>query len=179
MVVYELNRRLSLQVVVRVIFESSVDFKLDAGIIANHMGKTRATKEKRRRLEFLRTGRKGKKPIKKQLEGFGDNETSREIVRGIKQVARGNWADVHIPQGTGANKYKYIRYHFGCGYRVYFRVYENSLVVILLATRKGNRQDKDIKSLGKLWDNFIERKEGDSDGKRNIKSRRKQKKRGS
>ena len=70
----------------------------------------------------------------------------------------GNLGD-YKPIGEGVFE---LKFDFGPGYRIYFGLEQNKIVVLLLGGNKGQQQ-KDINKAIKYWTDYLSSKEGKND----------------
>ena len=83
----------------------------------------------------------GKCPFEDWLYSFKDKKLMARIVQRIDRVRLGNFGDC---KSIGLGLYE-LRLHFGSGYRIYFSIIGEDLVLLLCGGDK-KTQKKDIKS---------------------------------
>ena len=94
----------------------------------------------------------GQKPFRKWLDSLRDKITIARINARINRVEHGNLGDAK-PVGEGVME---LRLAFGSGYRVYFGMDGDTLVVLLTGGDKST-QDKDIKLAHQYWSDYLRR----------------------
>ena len=77
----------------------------------------------------------------KWLNALRDIQARARVQARIERLAQGNAGDVQ-PVGEGVSE---MRIHYGPGYRVYFKVHKQQLILLLAGGDK-RTQDKDIKA---------------------------------
>ena len=90
----------------------------------------------------------GEEPVTAWLLDL-DPEVQRRVLARFDRAAFGNLGD-HKSVGEGLFEF---RYHFGSGYRVYFGI-ENNEIVILLVGGDKKTQKKDIKTAKQHWEDY-------------------------
>lgn len=98
----------------------------------------------------------GKAPFLNWLESIKDIQTRRRIRLRIDRLTYGNFGDT---KSVGDNLYE-LRLFFGSGYRVYYTV-ENDKLVILFTGGDKSSQAEDIKKAKK----YLQEYKGDNNGK--------------
>jgi putative addiction module killer protein len=93
----------------------------------------------------------GSCPIREWLDELDFIVSARVQVR-INRVAHGNFGDAKSV-GQGVSE---LRLTFGSGYRVYFAVHGDEIVVLLCGGNKSS-QDDDIETAKKYWLDFKRR----------------------
>ncbi len=94
----------------------------------------------------------GDKPFKEWLDSLRDKSTVARINARITRVEFGNFGDSK-PVGNGIIE---LRLAFGSGYRIYFAIDGEKLVVLLTGGDKST-QEKDIKIAQKYWSDYLRR----------------------
>jgi putative addiction module killer protein len=87
----------------------------------------------------------------KWLDGLKDFRARARVLARIKRLASGNPGDVR-PVGEGVSE---LRIHYGPGYRVYFKQFGRTFVVLLAGGDK-NSQGKDIQNAIEISRNLEE-----------------------
>jgi len=87
-------------------------------------------------------------PIDDWLDGL-DNSVRARIIQRFRRIENGNLGD-HEPVGDGVFE---LRMHFGPGYRAYYGM-EGQTVVILLCGGDKSSQKKDINLAKELWRDY-------------------------
>lgn len=103
-------------------------------------------------IEYYRT-EKGRKPFKDWLESLRDVRARAKVRVRLDRARLGNFGD-RKQVGNGVWE---IRIHHGPGYRVYFGLEGNRLVLLLLGGDKSTQQ-KDIDLATEYWRDHQERK---------------------
>lgn len=94
----------------------------------------------------------GSTPFIEWLESFHkDKVTKHRIEVRLDRVLLGNLGD-HHPVGEGVSE---LRFDFGPGYRIYYGIEENKIVLLLCGGDKSS-QKKDIKKAIAYWKNYLE-----------------------
>ncbi|HRY85488.1 MAG TPA: type II toxin-antitoxin system RelE/ParE family toxin [Candidatus Omnitrophota bacterium] len=93
-----------------------------------------------------------RRPFEEWLEGLRDPQIRRRIKARIDRVLAGNFGDTKLVE-TGVWE---LRFHFGPGYRVYFGLDGNVLVLLLCGGDKST-QDVDIKRAREYWMDYLRR----------------------
>ena len=96
----------------------------------------------------------GQRPIRLWLDGL-DPVTRARVTRALVQLSLGNLSDV---KGVGGGVLE-RRLDFGPGYRLYFGR-EGETLIILLAGGTKSRQQRDIKTAQRHWEDYKRRKRG-------------------
>jgi len=94
----------------------------------------------------------GKEPFNDFLDSLGYADRAR-IEKRIDNVEKGNLGD-HKFCGVGVNE---LRCFFGPGYRIYYGI-QNELLIILLCAGDKKSQKKDVKTAQSYWANHKERR---------------------
>lgn len=93
--------------------------------------------------------RSGKAPFEQWMHSLRDKQTKARIFTRIDRVRLGNFGDC---ESVGAGVYE-LRIHFGPGYRVYFGLH-GEVVVLLLCGGDKSTQDRDIEAAKYYWQEF-------------------------
>jgi putative addiction module killer protein len=94
----------------------------------------------------------GKLPFKQWLYSFRDKTTIARINARLGRIEFGNFGDAR-PVGNGVME---LRLVFGSGYRIYYGLDGDKLVVLLTGGDKST-QDKDIKTAQGHWSDYLRR----------------------
>lgn len=86
------------------------------------------------------------------FDGLLDLKTINRIETRLDRLRAGNFGDVKLV-ATGVWE---IRFHFGSGYRVYFGL-DGQMLVILLCGGDKSTQERDIKIARKCWTDYLRR----------------------
>ena len=78
-----------------------------------------------------------------------DRSAKARILLRSQRVESGNLGDVSSV-GDGIEEF---RIHYGPGYRIYFKRYEDRLILLLIGGNKGT-QDKDIRQAKMIWEKY-------------------------
>ncbi len=94
-------------------------------------------------------------PFTEWLRSLKDQRTIARIQARIERVAAGNFGDFKpLKNAKGIHE---LRLDFGPGYRVYFGIKGNDIVILLCGGDKRS-QKKDIKRALDYWSNYLQRK---------------------
>ena len=99
---------------------------------------------------------KGGAPVLKWLKGLRDTRTRRRIENRIARIELGNLGD-HRRLDTELYE---LRLHFGPGFRVYFALEKNRVVLLLLGGDKRS-QEKDIEQARSYFADYKRRSYGE------------------
>lgn len=91
----------------------------------------------------------GVNPYRKWFDSFRDIKTKASIETRLTRVELGHFGD-HKPVGEGVYE---MRFMFGSGYRVYFGM-DGDSVVLLLSGGDKNSQTSDIRTAQKYWSDY-------------------------
>lgn len=94
----------------------------------------------------------GARPFKDWLDSLRDKATVARINARILLIQFGNFGDAKSV-GSGVME---LRLTFGSGYRVYYALDGDKLVVLLTGGDKSS-QDKDIKTAHEYWSDYLRR----------------------
>ena len=95
----------------------------------------------------------GRQPYSEWLKGLRDVTTVARIRARIDRIEEGNLGD-YKPLGTGLFEFKLS---FGAGYRVYFAIDGDKIILLLSGGDKGS-QRKDIQKAREYWTDYLMRK---------------------
>jgi putative addiction module killer protein len=101
-------------------------------------------------LEYLEE--KGRSPFEKWFNRI-NAQAAAKVTTALVRLESGNTSNT---KSVGGGVYE-LKIDYGPGYRVYFG-YDGPKVVILLAGGTKKRQEKDIETAKKRWNNYKERK---------------------
>jgi len=101
-------------------------------------------------LEYL--DEKGRSPFEKWFNRI-NAQAAAKVTTALVRLESGNTSNT---KSVGGGVYE-LKIDYGPGYRVYFG-YDGPKVVILLAGGTKKRQEKDIETAKKRWNNYKERK---------------------
>jgi putative addiction module killer protein len=96
----------------------------------------------------------GRRPIRRWLDRL-DPVTRARVARALVQLSLGNLSDVKSVGGGVLER----RLDFGPGYRLYFGR-DGETLIILLAGGTKNRQQHDIETAHRYWEDYKRRKRG-------------------
>ncbi len=96
----------------------------------------------------------GKHPFSEWLLALSDKRIQSRILARLDRVLFGNFGDTKLVD-TGVWE---LRLHFGPGYRVYFGL-DGQVLVILLFGGDKSTQDGDIKRAREHWKDYLKRKQ--------------------
>lgn len=88
------------------------------------------------------------------LRALRDRQAAARINTRVMRLRRGNPGDV-APVGDGVSE---LRLMFGPGYRVYYAMRDNTLIVLLAGGDKST-QPKDIETAKTMWRDFQEQED--------------------
>lgn len=91
----------------------------------------------------------GKRPFAEWLNSLRDTSAKVKIVKRIERLKLGNLGD-YKSVGKGVCE---LRIDYGAGYRIYFGLVGNTIVVILCGGDKST-QSQDIVSAQKYWEDY-------------------------
>ncbi len=94
----------------------------------------------------------GKRPFEEWLQNLKDGMSRARIRARIDKVAFGNFGDFKVI-GDGINE---LRYTFGPGFRVYYALKDETVVLLLIGGDKSS-QEKDIEKAKMYWKDYKER----------------------
>ncbi len=97
----------------------------------------------------------GKRPFDEWLDRLRDKITVARVASRLNRVALGNFGDAKSV-GNGVSE---LRLDFGSGYRVYFSL-EGDAIVLLLCGGDKSSQDKDIRTAKTYLDDYRRRGRG-------------------
>ena len=95
----------------------------------------------------------GRVPFEDWLGSFRDSILRSRILTRLDRMLSGNFGDTKLV-GTGVWE---LRFHFGPGYRVYFGM-EGDVLVILLCGGDKSSQKTDIERAKSYWQDYLRRK---------------------
>lgn len=93
-----------------------------------------------------------KRPFKQWLYSLRDKVTIARINARLGRIELGNFGDAK-PVGNGVME---LRLVFGSGYRIYYGLDGDKLVVLLMGGDKST-QEKDIKNAHNYWSDYLRR----------------------
>ncbi len=96
----------------------------------------------------------GRNPYRQWYTRIKDQKTQIAISNKISRLRSGNLGDF---KRLSKDLYE-LRIHHGPGYRIYFGVFQNDIVILLCGGTKGTQQ-RDIIRAQNYWDDFLERME--------------------
>ena len=96
---------------------------------------------------------KGKRPFGEWLLSLKDKSVRARILARLDRLILGNFGDTRRV-GTGVWE---LRFHFGPGYRVYFGL-DGDKIVILLCGGDKSGQWRDIQHAQECWTDYLRRK---------------------
>lgn len=94
----------------------------------------------------------GQRPFKKWLDSLRDKSTIARVNARITRAESGNFGDAKSV-GAGVTE---LRLAFGSGYRVYFGMDGEQLVILLTGGDKSS-QEKDIQTAKDFWTDYLRR----------------------
>ena len=95
----------------------------------------------------------GRRPFSDWLASFLDKRMEARIRARLDRIQSGNFGDTRLVD-TGVWE---IRFHFGPGYRVYFGLDGNTLVILLCGGDKST-QNSDIRHAREYWQDYLRRR---------------------
>jgi putative addiction module killer protein len=106
--------------------------------------------EEQYEIEFY-VNENGEVPFLQWLSSFNDKKIKHRIESRLDRLVLGNFGDHHyVAEGISE-----LRFNFGSGYRIYYGIYENRIVLLLCAGDKSS-QRKDIYKAINYWKDYIE-----------------------
>ena len=94
----------------------------------------------------------GRSPYRQWYTQLKDEKTQIVISNRITRLRAGNFGDF---RRLDAGLYE-LRIHYGPGYRVYFGVFQNDIIILLCGGAKGTQQ-RDITRAKNCWNDFLKR----------------------
>lgn len=94
----------------------------------------------------------GRSPYRQWYTRIKDEKVQIVISNRIARLRTGNFGDF---KRLGPNLYE-LRIHYGPGYRVYFGVFQNDIVILLCGGTK-RAQQRDIVRAQNYWNDFLKR----------------------
>ena len=91
----------------------------------------------------------GKVPYEEWIYGLKDKRTIARVLKRINRLRLGNFGDCKSV-GSGVCE---LRIHFGPGFRVYYGIVNDQIVILLTAGAKGS-QKKDIATAKSYWEDY-------------------------
>lgn len=91
----------------------------------------------------------GKVPFEEWVQGLRDKRTMTRILQRVNRLRLGNFGDC---RSVGSGVYE-LRIHFGPGFRVYFGVADDQIVILSSAGDKSS-QKKDIGAAQNYWKEY-------------------------
>lgn len=101
---------------------------------------------RKRQAIYFRDAETGKEPAKEWIRSLKDNMGKAKILVRIERAENGNFGD-HKSVGDGVFE---LRISFGPGYRVYYSLDGQDLILLLVAGDKSSQQ-KDIEMAKEYW----------------------------
>lgn len=92
------------------------------------------------------TTESGKQPAREWLHSIKDKLTRAILYKRIKQAGYGQFGN-HKNLGSGVYE---LKINFGSGYRIYYGLYNDEIILILIGGDKSS-QTKDIKKAKNYW----------------------------
>lgn len=109
------------------------------------MGHSVGVDTKHRRVDYYST-LSGKQPAREWLLGVKDVLTQAVLFKRIRQAGKGNFGKTrHVGDGVSE-----LKINFGPGYRIYYGIYRDELILILMGGNKSTQQ-KDIRKARAYW----------------------------
>ena len=96
-------------------------------------------------------------PYRQWYTQIKDEKAQIALSNRITRLRAGNFGDF---RRLDAGLYE-LRIHYGPGYRIYFGIFQNDIVILLCGGTKGTQQ-RDITRAKNYWNNFIEQMKGQS-----------------
>lgn len=94
-----------------------------------------------------------RRPFEEWLDNFKDIRTKNRIKARLDRLVTGNFGDTKLVE-TGVWE---LRYHFGPGYRIYFGL-DGDVLVILLCGGDKSTQERNIRCAREYWVDYLRRK---------------------
>ena len=91
----------------------------------------------------------GKRPFTEWLNNLRDSKGKQRILQRLYRLEQGNYGD-YKSVGEGVNE---LRLDFGPGYRIYFGIDGEDIVLLLCGGDKGSQQD-DIRKAKVYWKEY-------------------------
>ena len=102
------------------------------------------------KLQFYQT-LNGREPFTEWFESIQDRKTQTRIEARLNSIKYGNFGDY---QSVGDGVFE-LRFHFGPGYRIYFGLVDNTIVLLLCGGDKSS-QTRDIVRAKAYWVEYKE-----------------------
>jgi len=97
----------------------------------------------------------GKKPFFEWLNGLKDRQTKKRLLARLAKVELGNLGDWKAIEGV-KNLYE-LREHFGPGYRIFYSVIDQKILLLLAGSDKGD-QSRTIAKAREYLEDYERRK---------------------
>ena len=97
----------------------------------------------------------GEKPFFEWLNSLKDRQTKKRLLARLAKVELGNLGDWKTIEGA-KNLYE-LREHFGAGYRIYYSLIEQKIVLLLAGSDKGD-QNRTIAKAKEYLEDYERRK---------------------
>jgi putative addiction module killer protein len=92
-----------------------------------------------------------KRPFEKWIESLKDIRAKGKVLAKIEHMSDGNFGD-HKRYGGGVAE---VRIHYGPGYRIYYGMDDETLIVLLCGGDKSS-QTKNFKQAKAFWKDYLE-----------------------
>jgi len=112
---------------------------------------------KRYEIEAYET-EKGKAPFQEWIDGIKDKTAKRKLYAKLEKASFGHFGDAKSIKG--AKRLFEMREHYGAGYRVFYSIIENKIVLLLAGSTKSD-QNKAIKQAKKYLADYERRNTND------------------
>lgn len=104
------------------------------------------------------TTENGKVPFQKWIDGIKDKTAKRKLYAKLDQASFGHFGDAKTIKG--AKRIFEMREHYGAGYRIFYSIIENKIVLLLAGSIKKD-QDRAIKQAKEYLADYERRKSHD------------------
>jgi len=94
----------------------------------------------------------GKKPYQIWLGRLKDKMIIARIMNRLERIKEENFGDTKSV-GKGVHE---LRFHFGSGYRIYYGLDGENLIILLIGGDKSD-QERDIKFAHQYWEKYLKR----------------------
>lgn len=105
-----------------------------------------------KKLEYYTT-LEGKCPYLKWFEGLSETYQAKIFTR-LDRLPEGNKGDWKPLQNS---KLSELRFHFGSGYRIYFKETDETIILLLAGSNKSD-QERAIKKANNYFEDYLKRK---------------------
>lgn len=98
----------------------------------------------------------GKTPFQSWINDLQDKKAQNKLFTRLRRVRYGHFGDWKAIKG--AKGLYEMREHFGCGYRIFYTIIDNEVVLLLAGSQK-SEQSRTIKKAKAYLEDYMRRKE--------------------